>query len=82
MDCVDRPGEGAYEAELSGLNGAVLLKQNPNNAPKPIFRKSESNQRRQNAKSGSCGPRTCGIEFEGDATGESLTISGKLYEWS
>jgi hypothetical protein len=26
--------------------------------------------------------RTCGVEFENDATSGSLTISGKLYEWS
>jgi hypothetical protein len=26
--------------------------------------------------------RTCGVEFENDATSGSVTISGKLYEWS
>ena len=26
--------------------------------------------------------RTCGLEFDGDATTGSLTLSGKLYEWS
>lgn len=25
--------------------------------------------------------RTCGVEFENDATSGSLTLSGKLYEW-
>jgi hypothetical protein len=26
--------------------------------------------------------RTCGVEFENDATSGSVTLSGKLYEWS
>ena len=26
--------------------------------------------------------RTCGLEFEGEATTGTLTLSGKIYEWS